>query len=161
MLLSGSSSAHQQPPSRSRLCRSGPQVHLLPSVSLLKLSPDLLSCSRSSFPGGDAWASGGPAICRRRAHPPGMPRPPLFFPCAVRDVAPQTLTKLSVFGSESSYNILSYLLTWISFGRTRIIGCTCVHPCPMLGPPLSGNMALLMASPGLFFSDAVVKKSSS
>ena len=26
-----------------------------------KLSPDLLPCSRSSFPGGDDWASGGPA----------------------------------------------------------------------------------------------------
>ena len=56
-----------------------------------------------------------PALCRRRVHPPGMPRPPLLFPCAVRDGAPQTLTKLSVFGSESSYNILSYLLTWMSY----------------------------------------------
>jgi hypothetical protein len=35
-------------------------------------------------------------------------------------------------GSESSYNI--YVLTSISFAR--IIGCTCVHPCPMLVPPL-------------------------
>ena len=98
-------------------------------VSEREKKNSLLPCSRSSFPGGDAWASGGPALCRRRAHPPGMPRPPLLFPCAVRDGAPQTLTKLSVFGSESSYNILSYLLTWISFARTRIIGCTCVHPC--------------------------------
>jgi len=33
--------------------------------------------------------------------------PPLLFPSAVRDGAPQTLTKLFVFGSESSYyNIL-------------------------------------------------------
>ena len=93
-----------------------------------KLSPGLLPCSTSSFPGGDDWASGGPALCRRRARPPGMPLQPLLFPCAVRDGALQTLTKLSVFG----YNILSYLLTWISFARTRIIGC----PCPMLGPPL-------------------------
>ena len=41
-----------------------------------------------SFPsllGGDDWASGGPALCRRRAHPPGMPRPPLLFACVVRD----------------------------------------------------------------------------
>ncbi|KAG2542665.1 hypothetical protein PVAP13_9NG653501, partial [Panicum virgatum] len=56
-----------------------PQVHL--SVSLLKpfpalegkLSPDLLPYSSSSFPGGDDWASGGPTLCRRRAHPPGEP----------------------------------------------------------------------------------------
>ena len=102
-----------------------------------------------SFPsllGGDDWASGGPALCRRRAHPPGMPRPPLLFPCAVRDGAPQTLTKLSVLGSESSYNILSYLLTWISFARTRIIGCTCVHPCPMLGPPPAWDLPLFSNS---------------
>ena len=32
--------------------------------------------------------------------------PPLLFPSAVWDGAPQTLTKLSVFGSESSYNRL-------------------------------------------------------
>jgi len=136
MLELGSSAT----PSRSMLSRSGP----FPSVSLLKpfptleekVSPDLLPCSRSSFPGGDDWASGSPALCRRRVHPPGMPRRPLLFPCAVRDGAPQTLTKLYVFGSESSYNISSYLLTWIRFARTRIIGCTCVHPCPMLGPPL-------------------------
>ena len=31
---------------------------------------------------------------------------PLLFPSAVRDGAPQTLTKLFAFGSESSYNIL-------------------------------------------------------
>ena len=136
MLELGSSAT----PSRSMLSRSGhfPSVSLLKPFPTLeeKVSPDLLPWSRSSFPGGDDWASGGPALCRRRAHPPGMPRPPLLFPCAVRDRAPQTLAKLSVFGSESSYNILSYLLTWISFARTRIIGCTCVHPCLMLGPPL-------------------------
>jgi hypothetical protein len=32
--------------------------------------------------------------------------PLLLFPSAVRDGAPQTLTKLFVFGSESSHNIL-------------------------------------------------------
>jgi hypothetical protein len=45
--------------------------------------------------------------------------PPFLFPSAVRDGAPQTLT---------------YLLTSISFAK--IIGCPCVHPCPLLGPPL-------------------------
>ena len=87
-----------------------------------------LSLACSSFPGGDDWASGG-AICRVFAQPfAGDERilqvyPPLLFPSAVRDGAPLTLTKLFVFGSESSYNI--YLLTSISFAR--IIGCTCVY----------------------------------
>jgi hypothetical protein len=89
-----------------------PQVHLLPlflkpfpSVGLSSLLP----CS--SFPGGDDWASGG-AICPVFAQPfAGDERilqvcAPLLFPSAVRDGAPQTLTKLFVFGSESSYNIL-------------------------------------------------------
>jgi len=58
-----------------------------------------------------AWASGG-AICRVLAQPfAGDERilqvcPPLLFPFAVRDRAPRTLTKLFVFGSEPSYNIL-------------------------------------------------------
>ncbi|KAG2652481.1 hypothetical protein PVAP13_1NG338700 [Panicum virgatum] len=59
---------------RSRLSSSGPQVHLFSYFSLSleeKLSPGLLPCSTSSFPGGDDWASGGPTLCRRRAHPPG------------------------------------------------------------------------------------------
>ena len=57
---------------------------------------------------------------------------PLLFPSAVRDGAPQTLTKLFVFGSESSYNKLP--TNFVSFART--IGRTCVNPFPMLGPPL-------------------------
>ena len=104
---------------------------------------EILPCSRSSFPTwrrrlGEGRSSPLPATSASST--PGMLRPPLVFPCAVRDGAPQTLTKLSVFGSDSSYNIVSYLLTWISFARTRrIIGYTCVHPCSLLGPPLSGN----------------------
>ena len=98
-LMWRSSPAHWQPPSRWRLSRSGPQVHLLPPVSLLEPSPSLEEKLSPDLPGGGDWASGGPALCRRRAHPPGMPRPPLLFPCAMRDGAPQTLTKLSVFGS--------------------------------------------------------------
>ena len=59
----------------------------------------------SSFPGGGA-------ICPVFAQPfAGDERilqvcRPLLFPCAAPDGAPQTLTKLFVFGSESSYNIL-------------------------------------------------------
>ena len=105
------SSAHWQP-SRSRLSgskflqpfsRSGLRfVSSLPSDSLLPCS---------SLPGGDDSASGG-AICPVFAQPfAGDERilqvcPPFLFPSAVRDGAPQTLTKLFVFGSESSYNIL-------------------------------------------------------
>jgi hypothetical protein len=89
--------------------RSGPQVHLplfLKPFPSFGLSPPLLF-----FPGGDDWASGG-AICPVFAQPfAGDERilqvcPPLLFPSAVRDGAPQTLTKLFVFGSESSYNTL-------------------------------------------------------
>ena len=105
------SSAHWQP-SRSRLSgskflqpfsRSGLRfVSSLPSDSLLPCS---------SLPGGDDSASGG-AICPVFAQPfAGDERilqvcPPFLFPSAVRDGAPQTLTKLFVFGSESSYNIV-------------------------------------------------------
>jgi hypothetical protein len=84
-------------------------AHLLPLF--LKPFPSLGLCPPcSSFPGGDGWASGG-AICHVFAQP--LPAtsilqvcPPLLFPSAVRDVTPQTLTKIFVFGSESSYNIL-------------------------------------------------------
>ena len=44
------------------------------------------------------------ALCRRRAVLQVCP--PFLFPSAVRDGAPQTLTKLLLFGSESSCNIL-------------------------------------------------------
>ena len=99
---------------RARLIDSSPaQVHLLPLF--LKPFPSLGQSDSflpySSFPGGDDWASGG-AICPVFAQPfAGDERilqvcPPLLFPSAVRDGAPQTLTKLFVFGSESSYNIL-------------------------------------------------------
>ena len=61
---------------------------------------------------------------------------PLLFPSAVRDGAPQTLTRLFVLGSESSYNILPtnfdfvcenyrvYFLwgEWIFFDLYRVIG---------------------------------------
>ena len=65
--------------------------------------------------------------------------PPLLFPSAVRDGAPQTLTKLFLFGSESSS--IYYLLISMSFAK--VIGCTHVHPCPMLGPP-PGSTDLLL-----------------
>ena len=147
MLELGSSAT----PSRSMLSRSGP----FPSVSLLLLFPfsrrETLSRSPPLL---DIFLPWRRRLGERRPSP--LPatsassryaaRSPLLFPCAVRDGARQTLTKLSVFGSESSYNILSYLLTWISFARTRIIGCTCVHPCPMLGPPPAWDLPLFSNS---------------
>ena len=79
-----------------------------PSGSIQNISDSLLPWP--SFPGGDDWASGG-AICHVFAkifagdvHLQVCPT--LLFPSAVRDGAPQTLTKLFAFGSESSYNIL-------------------------------------------------------
>jgi hypothetical protein len=58
--------------------------------------------------------------------------PTLLFPSAVRDGAPQTLAKLFISGSDP-VTIHYLLITSIPFAK---IGCTCVHPCPMLGPPL-------------------------
>ena len=53
---------------------------------------------------------------------------PLLFHSAVRDGAPQTLTKLFLLGSESRYyNILPTNFDFV---------CKNVHLCPMLGPPL-------------------------
>jgi hypothetical protein len=89
--------------------RSGPQVHLLPlflkPFPSLGLSPPLLflpwrrrlgerrrhlSCLR-------------PALCRRRAHPPGMPAPSFSFCCARRSTP--NPNKTICIRSESSYNI--------------------------------------------------------
>jgi hypothetical protein len=84
------------------------------------LSDSLLPCS--SFPGGDDWASGG-AICPVFAQRILQVCPPLLFPSAVRDGAPQTLTKLFVFGSESSYNILPTNFDFIC-KNYRVYMCT-------------------------------------
>jgi hypothetical protein len=62
--------------------------------------------------------------------------PPLLFPSAVRNGAPETLTKLFVFGSVPV--AIYYLLSSILFAK--IIGCACVHPCPMLGPRLPSSV---------------------
>jgi hypothetical protein len=64
--------------------------------------------------------------------------PLLLFASELRDEAPQTLTKLFVFGSDSV--TLYYLLTSISFAK--IIH---VYPCPMLGPPLSSTVRFFFA----------------
>ena len=103
--------------------------------------PISLSCSFSSFssptPGGDDWASGG-AICPVFAQPfAGDERilqvcPPLLFPSAVRDGAPQTLTKLFVFGSESSYNVLPTNFDFVCKNYRVYM----FNQCHMLGPPL-------------------------
>ena len=124
---------------RERRVSAAHGLRFISSLCFLKLSllsHSLIPCS--TFPGGgDDWASGG-SIYPIFAQPfAGDERilqvcPPLLFPSAVRDGAPQTLTKLFVFGSESSYNKLP--TNFVSFART--IGRTCVNPFPMLGPPL-------------------------
>ena len=104
-------------------------------LKLSLLSHSLIPCS--TFPGGGVdWASGG-SIYPIFAQPfAGDERilqvcPPLLFPSAVRDGAPQTLTKLFVFGSESSCNILPTNFDSVC-KNYRVYTCT-----PMfLGPPL-------------------------
>ena len=112
--LSGSSSAHWQLPSRSRLSAA----QGLRFISSLCFSSQTLPFSRRetlswSPPLLQIFLPWRQRLGERRpsplpatsASPPGMPLQPLLFPCAVRDGALQTLIKLSVFGSESSYNI--------------------------------------------------------
>ena len=95
-------------PHLSLLSNSLPALPSLAATTGRAAAPFVLS---SSSPAGDDWASGG-AISPFFAQPfAGDERilqvcRPLLFPCAAPDGAPQTLTKLFVFGSESSYNIL-------------------------------------------------------
>jgi hypothetical protein len=85
--------------------------------------------------------------------------PPLLFPSAVRDGAPQTLTKLFVFGSASSYNILPtnfdfvcknyrvYIYTPMSYaGSAPGCGCSLVF----------NNFGFKCSSPLLFSTKAGV-----
>ena len=75
-------------------------------------SRTLSSLPCSSFPGGDDWASGG-AIRHVFAQPfagdqhrPGMPAS--SFLTSARGGAPQTLTKLFVFGSLIQLQYITY-----------------------------------------------------
>jgi len=103
--------------------------------SLIALPLRLISPLSSSLGVPFPAATTGPAAAPFVTYSPGpLPArsihqvcPPLLFPSAVRNGAPQTLTKLFVFGSESSYNILPTNFDFV---------CKNVHLCPMLGPPL-------------------------
>ena len=68
-----------------------------------------------------------PALRRRRASS-RYARPFSFLLLCEMDGAPQTLTKLFVFGSESSYNILPTGVTSISFAKIIDVLCW-VRPC--------------------------------
>ena len=104
----------------------------------LKTFPFSRTLSSLLFLGGDDWASGG-AICPVFAQPfAGDERilqvcPPLLFPFAVQDGAPQTLTKLFIFGSESSYNISPTNFDFVCKNYRVYIVYThvqcCVRPC--------------------------------
>ena len=135
----GHSSSAPSQPSRSGL---KPLIRLRFMYSLCFLNLSLLSSLGlsppcSSFPGGDDWASGG-AICPVFAQPFAGDEhilqvcPPLLFPSAVRDGAPQTLTKLFVFGSESSYNVLPTNFDFVCKNYRVYM----FNQCHMLGPPL-------------------------
>jgi len=65
--------------------------------------------------------------------------PPPLFPSAMRYAAPQTLTKLFVFGSESSYNILP---TNFDFVSTHVV-CW-VRPCSTPSPALDLRVASVL-----------------
>ena len=114
---------------------SGPQVVYFLNPLRLSLLSDSLVLALPSL----AATTGRAAAPLATSSPTPLPATsiyqvcsPLLFPSAVRDGASQTLTKLFVFGSDPV--TIYYLLTSVSFAK--FIGCTCVHPCPMLGPPL-------------------------
>jgi len=110
----------------------GPQAHLFLSpfsVPLVLPSRSLAATSRRLGERRRHWSRFRPALCRRQAHPPGMPSLSIFFCCARRSTPNPNKTICIQIWIQ-----LQYLLTSISFAR--IIGCACVHPCSMLGPPL-------------------------
>jgi hypothetical protein len=97
------------PPYQGSAQTSGPQVLLLPlflkpfpSLGLSSLALPSLSATpgRAAAPFVTSSPSPLPATSIHQVWPP------LLFHSAVRDGAPLTLTKLFVFGSESSYDIL-------------------------------------------------------
>jgi hypothetical protein len=130
------------PPLLPHVPRSAQGLRFISSLYFLNLS--LLPCS--SFPGGgDDWASGG-TICPVFAQPFPAERilqvcPLLLFPSTVRDgSSTPTLTKLFVFGSESSYNILPTNFDFIC-KNYRVYMCT---PMSYAGsaPALRGVMII-------------------
>ena len=112
-------------PHLSLLSNSLPALPSLAATTGRAAAPFVLS---SSSPAGDDWASGG-VVCPVFAQPfAGDERilqvcPPLLFPSSVRDGGPQTLTKLFVFGSESSYNILTTNFDFVC-KNYRVCMCT-------------------------------------
>ena len=110
-----SSSAHWQP-SASRHQGSPAQGLRLISVPFL-LSLLAATIGRAAAPFITSSPSPLPATSIHQVCPP------LRFPSALRDGAPQTLTKLFVFGSESSYNILPAIFDFVC-KNYRVYMCT-------------------------------------
>jgi hypothetical protein len=91
----GSTSAPDPPALGGRLARA----RLTRTLSSLALPSLAATTGRAAAP-----SCLRPALCRRRAHPPGMPAPSLSFCCARRSTP--NPNKTICIGSESSYNIL-------------------------------------------------------
>ena len=111
---------------------SAPQVHILPllSDSLLPGIPSSVALPSLAAATGERRCHLSrlrPALRRRRASS-RYARPFSFLLLCEMDGAPQTLTKLFVFGSESSYNILPTGVTSISFAKIIDVLCW-VRPC--------------------------------
>ena len=94
-----------------------------------KVSSLLSDSPWSSFPGGRRlserrrhWSRLRPALCRRRAHPPGMRAPSLSF-CCVRRSTPNP-------------NKTICIRIWIQLRYITNFDFVCKSPCPILGPPL-------------------------
>ena len=119
-----SSSARDASLARVRLVDS-PPLRLISVSSPLSSSLGVLFLAATTGPAAAPFVTNSPGpLPARSIHQVCLP---LLFHSAVRDGAPQTLTKLFVFGSESSYNILPTNFDFV---------CKNVHLCPMLGPPL-------------------------
>ena len=109
----------------------GPQVHPLPLFLEPFPSLGLSSLALPSLAAATTGRAAAPFITSSPSHLPATSIlqvcPPLLFPSAVQDRAPQTLK--NYLYSDLNPVTIYYLLTSISCAK--IIGCTCVLlPCP-------------------------------
>jgi hypothetical protein len=75
---------------------------------------------------------------RRRRALPGTRTPLSSLPCCAK---PCTQTLYSDLIYLQVYTCIMLTSFDCLAKKKRYVGCTCVHPCPLLGPPLSLNVA--------------------